>query len=268
MIGQESLITQLTAKTPQTFPKAMLLIGERGSGRHTLMSKVARKLNFVVKEISKNITTEELIEYQYNPIKTLYIINIEDFIEKQQNQFLKFLEDPAESAHVCIIATAEAGVLPTIINRCQQYYMKPYTLEELKAITGTDHLELAYKVCNTPGKLLSVDISTLVDMYNDCKYLVTGLKNKPFANTLLAANRINYKENYDKYDYYTFFDVLEYVALNALLTASKSQNWQGLLNMYLIVSEYKKNLSFRMAHKENYICSLLSDLWKEAQTWK
>lgn len=264
MIGQEVILNQFAGKTPQTFPKTIMFLGDRGSGRHLLAKKLAANMEFEVKEITKNITPEELTSFMFSPIKTLYIIDIDEFIERQQNQFLKFIEEPSDSVYICIIASSDATVLPTILNRCLKYYLKPYTLEELKAITQTDYIELAYKVCNTPGKLLSVDISNLVDMYNDCKYLVLGLTNKPFANTLLASTRINYKENWDKYDYYTFFDMLEYVAYDAFIEGNVPQAFE----VYKIVNWYKKNLCFKAAHKENLIYSLIIDIWKEAQTWK
>ena len=64
----------------------------------------------------------------------IYYIDLSNFLEKQQNKLLKFIEEPAMNTFICIGTISEACALPTVLNRCLKYIFEPYSVEELRQI--------------------------------------------------------------------------------------------------------------------------------------
>ena len=54
------------------------------------------------------------------------------------NAFLKTLEEPPDASLIFMLTTGTAGMLPTILSRCQQVLFEPYPEEQMAAIL--DHL--------------------------------------------------------------------------------------------------------------------------------
>ena len=97
IIGQKKLLNQLNNYTDTTLPKTMLFIGDFGCGKHTIAKHVAQNFNLDYVEINESVSTEDLTDFNYRPVNTLYVIDLTKFSEKQQNQFLKFIEEPSKS---------------------------------------------------------------------------------------------------------------------------------------------------------------------------
>jgi DNA polymerase-3 subunit delta' len=53
------------------------------------------------------------------------------------NALLKTLEEPPEASLIILLTTSTAGVLPTIVSRCQQVRFEPYPADQLAEILAT-----------------------------------------------------------------------------------------------------------------------------------
>ena len=82
MIGQEKLLSILDTYTLETLPKTLLFIGEEGSGRKTIITRLANRLCLPVVMVDDNIDFETILEYQRSVIKRMYCIDIDNFTEK------------------------------------------------------------------------------------------------------------------------------------------------------------------------------------------
>ena len=110
MIGQQHIVEALTKYSLETLPKTVLLLGENGSEQFDVAKEVAAHFSLETVIISSKVEPEELIAYSQDPVSKLYIIDLAEFTEKQQNQFLKFIEEPSPT--VFIILVAESIYLP------------------------------------------------------------------------------------------------------------------------------------------------------------
>lgn len=167
VIGQKVLMSKLDKYTLQNFPKTVLFIGESGCGKSFIANKMAARLNLpVVKlEDKESISEDKLFDYLYNPIKTMYLIDINSGDEKQQNKLLKFIEEPSDNVFIILMAESDTGILNTILNRCTKFYFEPYTKDELKKfefMTGKQE-DIVYDFCKTPGQLQSCKNENLID---------------------------------------------------------------------------------------------------------
>ena len=132
IIGQDRLRARIGSYTAETLPKTLLFIGPAGCGKKLFSLELANQVKLPLVDIDDKVTADQLIEYSQKPYKTIYRINLNNFNEKMQNQFLKFIEEPADSVYVMLLADSEIGILPTILNRCIKLPFAEYTKEELK----------------------------------------------------------------------------------------------------------------------------------------
>ena len=86
MVGQVELQKLLTK---DSLPHAILLIGDKGCGKHSFASLIANKLNCEVEDITENITSELLAEVSLRPLITLCLVDLNQITEKEQNVLLK-----------------------------------------------------------------------------------------------------------------------------------------------------------------------------------
>ena len=156
VIGQEKLVKALEGYTLETAPKTILFLGQSGCGKSWIANAFAKQLDLEVVVVQPDSTAEKLIEYYQCPINKMYLIDLKDIVEKDQNKFLKFIEEPSKTMNIILMAESTVGILPTILNRCVKYVFEPYTPEQLKQFDWAVNCseEVAYEICKTPGQLL------------------------------------------------------------------------------------------------------------------
>ena len=183
IIGQEKLVNKLKRLYFYfNAQKHYYLIGESGCGKHFISDKFSKYLGIDLVEITAQTTAEELIEYYQSSLPRIYLINLSNFVEKQQHKFLKFIEEPS-NMRVILTAESEVGILPTILNRCIKYIFEDYSIEQLKQLNWilTEENELIYKICKTPGQLLTLaSVDNLDQIQLTCEYLVKNIVGMPY----------------------------------------------------------------------------------------
>ena len=235
IIGQNKLLSKIdTYYTMNSLPKTMMFIGQTGCGKHMIAKYVAETFKLDYKEINEDVSNVELADYRHSTIDTLYVIDLNKFTEKQQNQFLLWIEEPSKSVYVILTATSEAGVLSTILNRCIKYNFEPYTKEQIEQITNTSVNDLAFKIFQTPGKLLNLTEQSFNELMHLAGQTVTNISRVEYANALVTATKINYKDLYNKIDFDLFFDAMEYLALEDY------KNTANIVEHSNIIKEEKK----------------------------
>lgn len=259
IIGQTKLIEKLNSYSLDTLPKSILFLGPIGSGRKTLIRNLADRLNLEIVEVTEKVDSEKIVEYQQSPNKKLYLIDLNDFTEKQQNQFLKLIEEPSVNVYIALIAESEIGILDTILNRCIKYRLEPYTRAQLQEICLQNNYEitdLIFEVAKTPGAIMTLDINKLDELYSLCTNIVNKIIYASIANTTSISTKINYKEDYDKYDFKMFFNMLIHCAFEKYLEDQS----ELALKIYLFTSNYVKDLQIKTLNKESFVINFLLEL--------
>lgn len=262
MIGQEKLINTLNKyQTLADWPKTVLFLGDEGCGKHTLISEfLAPKFNLVdsIVEVTTAATAEDLIEYQQYPKDRIYLININNFLEKSQNMLLKFIEEPSAHAYIILLAESEIGILSTILNRCKKFKFEAYTVNQLKQIKA-DYEDFVYTINSTPGQLLRVDLKILLATKETCEKIVEKIQLASYSNTMSIATKINYKEEYDKLDFTLFLKTLLYVSFDNYIKTKSINSFK----IYCFTAKFIQKLVIKTIAKEAFILNFLSKLYKE-----
>lgn len=247
-------------------PHSFALIGEEGSGKHLLTGKINDKFfNIPYLDISDSIS-DELIDGIYTyPQKRLYIIDVSKITEKDQNVILKFIEEPFENIYICLLTLSTSFLLPTVSNRVVKYYLDWYGKSILKQFAESKEIKIDDgwfgDVIRTPGDILkvrsyNVDLNaigalTLNMVHNMCK--------ASFPNALSIINKINFKDEFDKFDL-TFF--LRSLYRDYLTCYNKERN-NSYLDCALIVNDaHSTLLKDARLDKKRLITNMLIRLWK------
>ena len=257
-IGQTKLMTILNSYSAQTLPKTLLFVGDIGCGKKTFAKHLANRLQFDIVEIDSSAKSEDIYDFMYSTINTVYLINLDDFTEKQQNMWLKAVEEPTKSVYFILTATSEAGVLNTILNRCIKYNFEPYTKEQIEQITNASVNDQAFKIFQTPGKLLNLTDSSFNDIIDLADKLVKNINRASYANSLVISTKINYKDLYNKIDFNLFLDAVEYLAFEDYKNTASEQSF----TIFRLTNQFKQHATKQNLIKEVLMLNYLTTLWE------
>ena len=263
VIGQEKLVKALEGYTLETAPKTILFLGQSGCGKSWIANAFAKQLDLEVVVVQPDSTAEKLIEYYQCPINKMYLIDLKEITEKDQNKFLKFIEEPSKTMNIILMAESTVGILPTILNRCVKYVFEPYTPEQLKQFDWAVNCseEIAYEICKTPGQLLELSADNLDQALGLCRAIVSSVDKASYANTLSIVTKINLKDDAKKIDFKLFFDLMTYAAFDDY----KKNNNELSFKIYLYtIRQQAKALNINVA-KEAFLLNYLDNIWRLAR---
>lgn len=269
MIGQEKLKKSFSAFTLQTLPKAILLVGRSGCGKHLFASELAVrfKLGIVKVELTDDIDSK-IAEYQSCPVDTLYEIDLSKIDLKSQNKFLKFIEEPAKNVFIVIFAEDTNMVLETVQNRCLTYRFEKYSMQELKDITKTGYEDYIYEICKTPGEVNKVNPDTIDKCKILCDTIVRRIHEASYANTISILNKLNFLDQYDKIDPILFYGLLKKISCEAYLSQTdkdKKIETAYAWTIYQTLLKFSELNTNGLLNKQWFIMALLSRLWENTR---
>lgn len=264
MVGQEKILNKLHGYTVDTFPRSIMLVGEKGSGKHTICDIISKEIiKFPLIDITSLISYEYIDAIYRNPNPSIYIINLSELTEKAQTVILKFVEEPPSNAFIIALSEHKNLVLNTVLNRCIVFELEQYTKIQLEQFVsdGID-VDLATNLIRTPGKLLSTNLKTFEDARELCCKIIDKIQLATYPNTLSISNKVNYKDEYDKIDLELFFDLL----CNLIVSRYKIENNIRLLKMYEITREHRKSLLDKRVNKQLMFENYLTELWLSSRS--
>lgn len=259
MIGQDRLLKELEKVNLTSFPKSVLLLGEKGCGKHTYLNMIVQKLGLDSLDVTAVIDFEYILKMYERSIPSIYYIDMDKFTEKKQNIILKVLEEPPANAYIILLSSNKSLLLETIVNRCAVYEFKKYTFDELDTfVTNKEYSKLICSVFNTPGQILQSNIDNIKAMYDLCYTIIEKLKVSAYYNALTIANKINYSDEYDKFDMMAFFNMMNYVILEAYEKGSSEE-----ILVYLKKTlEFKRNFEKdNRLDKQRLFENYISEMW-------
>lgn len=255
MIGQSALLSRLSSYSLKDFPRAVLLCGEHGSGKTTLINEVANSLGIDVVDITETISDELLDEINVSQTMRGYILNLGDLDVRKQNILLKFIEEPPVNAIVFLECADLGAVLDTVSNRCIRFELKPYSKDELRSFGSEEALEY----CATPGQMQELT----PDILNDLKKLVTSMLDKDVISKASFVNVLNIGIKAKAMGYSVFERVLYHELKNMYIDkASDDAYYKRALAM---LNDYSENLKKPNISKERATDFFAISLWKEAR---
>lgn len=255
ILGQEKICTKIDSLSLDEFPRSLMLIGEKGAGKHLIVDYISNKFNLTVLDITTTLD-QESIEELYNRVEPyLYLIRANELSIKDENTILKFLEEPLKNSYIVLISETDIGLLQTILNRCQIWYLQNYSREVLKTfVTGNNDYVLS--IAHTPGQVIDLCGVPFTDMIELADKIIDKISTASISNTLTLSNKIKFKDEKDRYDLNIFIDIL----LQRIVEKSQQIHDSRYISAYLLTSELRKKLSVKnldyKAQFEKYLINL------------
>ena len=255
MIGQEKLVNKLQSYNLKTLPHTLLFLGDKGCGKHLLCDELSKYFNIKLFDITDNINLDIIENIYLNAFPAFYIIDMTKVNEKQQNMLLKLIEEPSEYIYIILLSENKLSLLNTIINRCMIFEFENYKIDDLKQFTSECDDRL-FQLCNTPGQIKLMSINKLDELYKLCANMLDKINVASLPNTLTIADKLNYKEDYDKFNVNLFLKALSFTTLQYFKENKVS------IQIYNIINSCIKKLRDSRFDKNKLIQSMLIDLWK------
>lgn len=240
MIGQDYLVKKVNNINLDTLPRSLILLGDTGSGRHTLISLIENKINIPSIELTKNISKDVIDEIYLKVEPIIYVIDLDLISIKEENMILKLVEEPLKNTYIIFISKNKSSIIPTILNRCQVWELKNYSNEELRYFLTTkfdnypEYFSLL-ELCDTPGQLLNaIELgANISEMKALCEKIIDCISIARFSNILTIPNKLSFDNENDKFNYDLFVKLLHKCIKNRII---KNYDYK-LLNAYKIVNK-------------------------------
>lgn len=256
---QDKLLNYINGFNISTLSHTILLKGTLGSGRHLICNYISKKFELNIVDISKKLDEDTFSNICLSTIKNLYIIDIDNLLEKEQNSLLKILEEPNSYSYFILIARNSSKILPTIINRCFELKMGAYSKEELNYFIkeNCNNKDLILSLSNTPGDVISFQDQDLEGMIDLSNKMIQKMSVASFPNALSISDKIAFKNEKSKYDFNIFIKVLYATIINNI-------NYSNKINVeYLkLINDLIEKLSLRNLNLKYLFENFLAKMWK------
>lgn len=257
IVGQTKICNKIDSLTLDQFPRSLMLVGAKGSGKHLLVDYIANKFNLQVIDITTELT-QETIEELYNRVEPyLYIIKANELSVKEENTILKFIEEPLKNSYIILLAETDIGLLQTILNRCQIWYLENYRKDVLKTFLTTNN-DYVLEIASTPGQVIDFCNTNFDEMLALVDKILNNIHIASVSNTLTLSNKVGFKSEKEKFDVKLFVSVL----LQRIVDYNRSSTDMKYTNAYYLTNELLKKLNVKnldyKALFERYLINLRS----------
>lgn len=220
MIGQEKLLNKTGKLVKNGFPRFVLLVGAKGSGKKLLSTQIAKALGYPLVPVGIGVdeVREVIVNSYRNTEPIVYILPDTDKMSvAAKNALLKITEEPPQKAYFILTVTDLSNTLPTLISRACTLKMDSYTTDELYM-----YLTMKYDVSKMQANNISfvVDTATVPEeidtlMTYDVKEfrvfvetVANNLHTVSAANSFKILNKLALKKDEDKWDVLLFVQAL------------------------------------------------------------
>lgn len=244
MIGQYRFKNYLSSwKVP---PQFIILQGEIGSGRTTLINKLKEKykFNFIICGTSVD-EVREIINLCYNLSQpTFYVFfNGDKLSMSAKNALLKIVEEPPKNAY--FIMRVENPIIDTLRNRSFYYIMENYTPSDLKTFYKENGKEILFDkygtICKNIGQIKVFLNSPFEEIINYCDTIITMISQVAQGNIFNITNKLNLKDENDKWDVNIFINILEWSLNNKYTETKEDKYFQAIFRINNLRNQLRIN---------------------------
>lgn len=209
IFGQEKLCRKISSLNLDNFPHTVMLVGQKGSGKSLVVTYISEHLGLDVVEVS-DLTIDKLMSIQLDPRVKIYLFN--DLSTKEQNQALKFFEEPVRKSFIILTTENKDSYLDTICNRCQIWNLDKYTDNQLREFCEQNDIKLLndlIDIVETPGDIISLMKDVSSELFELSDKVLTQISKASYGNILNISKRF---EDNPSLDIVLFIRLLERLA--------------------------------------------------------
>lgn len=260
MIGQKRLLGIIDKLAEKDFPRFVLLVGARGSGKKLLSKAIADKLGYPLVPIGVSVEeVREVITNSYtNTEPVVYVLADTDKMSIQaKNALLKVTEEPPQKAYFILTVTDPANTLKTLISRACVLVMDEYNENELFSYycskRDPDTLDLALgtyisKIASNPQEVDMLATYDINEFQEFVRTVAFNLHTVSSANAFKIEHKLALKKDEDKWDLLLFLQALKYELVAHYMEIGEKK----YLKTYFLACGLVKELMYKNSVNKQY----------------
>lgn len=207
MIGQRCVQQQIkSAIESKSLARFVILVGERGSGRKTLVKEMCSWLKADYIEVEKGVEAiRNVIENSYKIAKeVVYVLDGDSMSPSAKSSLLKVTEEPPNKARFVLTVTDLSQTLETLTSRACIYRMDSYTSADIAQFAGTEDWRF-HSFCTNKYEVDLLKKYGVNEFHDFIKLVVDNIAEVTPANSFKMEEKIAFKDtDEDKYDMKVF----------------------------------------------------------------
>lgn len=255
MVGQENNLEFIRLSIANDcFPRFVIITGEKGSGKKTLASFIAKKClkSFEIIPGNSVDAVRQAIDNSYRCAGvTAYIFPDADKMSIQaKNALLKITEEPPRDAFFIMTVESVNNTLETLKSRGVEIQMEAYSKKQLASLVenATDKDKIAIRIASNPGQLKqlqSIDVEIFIAF---CHKVLDNIGSVTGVNAFKIGDSFNFKDDPNKYDPILFFECIKDIC--ARNSKEDMSNLERYVETLRITSKYKREFSITGVKKD------------------
>lgn len=274
MIGQEknkAYIQQCLENN--SFPRFVIITGERGSGKGTMAKYIAKQLKAYEIYPGNNVeAVREAIENSYKCAgATAYIFPDADKMSVQaKNAMLKITEEPPRQAYFIMTVESMNNTLATLKSRGTEIKMECYNRVELESLISlpNENDKLALSIATTPGQLYQLRELNVAEFYTFCEKVLDNVATVTGVNAFKIGNNFKFKDDGEGYDPVLFFECIKTICLSRCQPGIPADYGKALIDTIIATSNSQRELALTGVKKDStfdmWILEM-RDIWKDVE---
>lgn len=202
MIGQRCVQQQIKAAMERkALAHFIILVGEKGSGRKTLASEIAKLLNANYAVVDKGVDAiRAVIDDSYSiATKMLYVLDGDNMSSAAKNSLLKITEEPPKNVWFVLTVSDLEQTFDTLTSRACIYRLDNYTKADISRFAGSGD----WRFPNFCSNKYEVDLLLgygIDEFHKFIKLVVDNIDVASGANALKIEEKIAFKDTDNGYD--------------------------------------------------------------------
>lgn len=274
MIGQENNKAYIhQCLENNSFPRFVIITGERGSGKKTLAKYIAKQLKAY--EITPGNSVEAVREAIENSYKcagtTVYMFPDADKMSTQaKNAMLKITEEPPRQAYFIMTVESMNNTLATLKSRGTEIQMECYNRFELASLIPepNDNDKLALDIAVTPGQLNELRNLNVSEFYSFCEKVLDNVATVTGVNAFKIGNNFKFKDDGEGYDPILFFECIKTICLSRCNPGISADYGKALIDTVIATSNSQRELALTGVKKDSTFdmwILQMRDIWKDVE---
>lgn len=263
MLGQDKLIKRIDSLNLDTFPQSLLLLGDKGCGKHSLTNYIEAHLGIELKRLDSKLSDEIIENILGVPYPVVYTIELDNMLPKYQNTLLKLIEEPPIGKYFILISNDSLNILPTVKNRCKIWEFEKYSKDTLsKFIRNNQDNDLILNIAFTPGQILEYQDHPLKDISNLVSNILDRISITSLPNLLTITDRLTFKDERNKFNLGIFLKILKY---QLFLRSVKSSNINVYNSMNFELNSFNEKLKLKNIDTQKAFENFLINFWEASK---
>ena len=274
MIGQKNNLEFLhTCVNNNCFPRFIIITGQKGSGKKTLASYIAKKClsGFEIHPGNSVDAVRTAIDNSYKCAgTTVYIFEDADKMSTQaKNAMLKITEEPPRQAYFIMTVESINNTLATLKSRGVEIQMESYNAAQLSTLieAPNENDMLALKIAANPGQLQQLRALNTQEFYAFCEKVLDNIRTVTGVNAFKIGNSFKFKDDDEGYDPVLFFECIKTICWDRCLNIDDNPDGRKLVSTILHTNEFQRDFSLTGVKKDSTFdmwILKMRDIWQEA----